>query len=125
LGGPAGHKGFALGLLVEILGSALAGFASTDPTIVGNGVCFIVIDPSAFCPIGRFNRLMDELKAYIKSSAPMEGFKEVLVPGELEFGTMRQRLREGIPVDDVTWRAIGEQARRLKVAEVAARGAPR
>src|SRR5262249_51697384 len=36
LGGPAGHKGFALSLLVEILGSALAGLASTDPSTVGN-----------------------------------------------------------------------------------------
>ena len=34
LGAAAGHKGFALGLLVEILGSALAGISSTRPTSV-------------------------------------------------------------------------------------------
>src|SRR5207244_6782686 len=48
LGGPAGHKGFALGLLVELLGSALAGVGPTDPNAGGNGVCCQVIDPTTF-----------------------------------------------------------------------------
>ena len=116
LGGSAGHKGFALSLLVEILGSALAGNRTTDATVVGNGFCVIVIDPSAFCPIPQFKKLMDELVTYIKSSPPAAGVEEVLVPGELEFRTMRQRLQQGIPVDDVTWQLVEEHARRLGVA---------
>jgi uncharacterized oxidoreductase len=119
LGGAAGHKGFALGLLVEILGSALAGISSTDTQVVGNGVCFIVIDPAAFCPHGRFKELMDDLVRYMKSSPPLEGVEEVLVPGELEFRTMRRREREGIPVDEVTWQAIQAHAERLRVDLVA------
>jgi uncharacterized oxidoreductase len=115
LGGSAGHKGYALGLLVEILGSALAGARSTDPEIVGNGVCFLVLDLSAFCPIDRFKGLMDGLVAYVKSSPPAPGFAEVLVPGELEFRTLRRRSHEGVPLDEVTWRAIQEHARRLHV----------
>ncbi len=115
LGGSAGHKGFALGLLVEILGSALAGRASTDPTVIGNGVCFIVIDPTAFCPLDRFRALMDELVAYVKSSPPAAGVEEVLVPGEIEFRTLRRRRREGVPVDEVTWQAVRRHADRLAV----------
>jgi uncharacterized oxidoreductase len=115
LGGSAGHKGFALGLLVEILGSALAGVRSTDQAGFGNGVCFVVIDPSAFCPLERFRELMDELVAYVKSSPPAPGFDEILVPGELEFRTRRRRLVEGIPVDEATWQAIVEHARRLEL----------
>ena len=76
LGAGAGHKGFALGLLVEILGSALAGISSQDAKVFGNGVCFIVVDPSAFCPLDEFRRLMDETVAYIKSSQPAPGFDE-------------------------------------------------
>ena len=72
LGGPVGYKGFALGLLVEILGSALAGIGSTDASIVGNGVCFVAIDPTRFVPPDRFRSLMDDLSAYIKSSPPAE-----------------------------------------------------
>jgi uncharacterized oxidoreductase len=115
LGGSAGHKGFALGLLVELLGSALRGIACTDPKVGGNGLCFLVIDPASFVPIERFKELVDETVAYMKSSPPAPGFAEVLVPGELEFRTLRRRQAEGVPVDPVTWRALQDHARRLKV----------
>jgi len=115
LGGAAGHKGFALGLLVELLGSALAGIGPTDPNVGGNGVCFLAINPAAFLPIERFKKLVDETVAYMKSSPPTEGFDEVLVPGEWEFRMRRQRLQQGIPVDVTTWRALVEHARDLQV----------
>jgi LDH2 family malate/lactate/ureidoglycolate dehydrogenase len=113
LGGAAGHKGFALGLLVEILGSALAGVRSTDEAGFGNGVSFVIVDPAAFCPLDQFRGLMDELVAYVKSSPPAPGFDEVLVPGELEFRTRQKRLVEGVPIDEATWQAIEGHARRL------------
>jgi uncharacterized oxidoreductase len=106
LGAGAGHKGFALSLLVEILGSALAGISSKDTEVFGNGVCFIVIDPSAFCPLDTFRKLMDETVSYMKSSPPAPGFNEVLVPGELEFRLMRQRQVDGIPVDANTLQGL-------------------
>jgi len=115
LGAGAGHKGFALGLLVEILGSALGGISSQDPERFGNGVCFFVVDPSTFCPLEQFRRLMDETVAYIKSSPPAPGFDEVLVPGELEFRTLRQRQKDGIPVDAATLQAMREHGARLGV----------
>ena len=115
LGGPAGHKGFALSLLVEVLGSCLAGHASTDASVLGNGVCFIVVDPAAYSPLDDFKRHVDETVAYIKSSPPAPGFNEVLVPGEIEFRNLRRRQAEGIAVDDVTWQAIVDHARRLGV----------
>jgi uncharacterized oxidoreductase len=115
LGGPAGHKGYALGLLAEILGSPLAGVATTDPTGAGNGLCFLVIDPQAFCSIERFKSLVDSTVSYMKSSHPAAGGGEVLVPGEIEFRTQRKRLQEGIPVDDPTWEAIRLCASRARV----------
>lgn len=115
LGGAAGHKGFALGLLVELLGSGLAGVSFRDPQAFGNGVCFVVLDPSAFCPLDEFRRLMDETVAYVKSSAPAPGFEEVLVPGELEFRTLRQRRQEGIPIDPQTLAALRQHGARLGV----------
>ena len=115
LGAAAGHKGFALGLFVEILGSALAGISSRDPQAFGNGVCLIITDPSAFCPLEQFRRLMDETVAYVKSSRSAPGFDEVLVPGELEFRTLRQRQKDGIPVDTATLEAMGKHCARLGV----------
>jgi uncharacterized oxidoreductase len=119
LGGAAGHKGFALGLLVEIFGAALAGHATDEASVIGNGVVFIVIDPAAFVPLAEFKRLVSDTVAYVKSSPPAVGFDEVLVPGELEFRTLRRRSREGVPVDDVTWTSIEEHARRLGVEMIA------
>jgi uncharacterized oxidoreductase len=113
LGAAAGHKGFALGLLVEVLGSALAGISTIDRDAFGNGVCFVVVDPSAFCPLDEFRRLMDETVAYIKSSRPAPGFEEVLVPGELEFRTLRKRRVDGVPVDDATLAAMRTHGTRL------------
>jgi uncharacterized oxidoreductase len=115
LGGAAGHKGFALGLLVEIFGSALAGHTSVDPDIVGNGVALIVIDPAAFVPLPQFKQLVSDTAAYVKSSPPAVGFDGVIVPGELEFRTLHRRTLEGVPVDQVTWQAIETHARRLGV----------
>ena len=115
LGGPHGYKGFALGLLVEILGSALVGLSSTDETRDGNGLCFVVLDPTCFVSLNHFRELMDELVAYIKSSPPIDGFDEVLLPGELELRTMNQRSKSGIPLDDRTWKAILGHCARLSV----------
>lgn len=116
LGAGAGHKGFALGLLVEILGSALAGMSSQDPKMIGNGVCFFVVDPSAFCPLDEFRRHMDETVAYVKSSRPAPGCDQVMVPGELEFRTRLQRQKDGIPVDETTRAAMCEHGTRLGVS---------
>ncbi len=115
LGGAAGHKGFALGLLVEILSGVLNGVATTDPEAVGNGCCFVAVDPAAFCPEEVFLSEVSRTIDYMKSSAPAPGFEEVFVPGEIEFLTARRRAGEGIPVDEPTWRAIGEHAERLRV----------
>jgi uncharacterized oxidoreductase len=115
LGGAAGHKGYALGLLAEILGSPLAGRETADPNAAGNGLCFLVVDPRAFMPVEQFKSLVDATVAYMKSSSPAEAQGKVLLPGELEFRTRRRRLVEGIPVDDSTWLAIEECGRRLGV----------
>jgi uncharacterized oxidoreductase len=115
LGGSAGHKGFALGLLVEILGGTLAGVAATEDVGVGNGICFVVIDPESFLPLDQFRSLMDSLAAYIKSSAPVDGVDQVLMPGELEFRTKAARTVSGIPIDDTTWRSIIDHAQHLRV----------
>lgn len=115
LGANVAHKGFALSFLVEVLGSALAGISSKDTEVFGNGVCFIVLDPSAFCPLERFRELMSETVQYMKSSPPAPGFEEVYVPGELEFKKQAERLDSGIPVDPSTWDAMHQYAARFNV----------
>ncbi len=115
LGAGAGHKGYALSLLVEILGSALVGSDCDDPANAGNGFCLIVINPAAFSGQQLFRELAGNTCRYMKTSPPAPGFEEVLVPGELEFRTLRTRQQEGIPLDDESRDAILQQAERLSV----------
>jgi LDH2 family malate/lactate/ureidoglycolate dehydrogenase len=113
-GRESGYRGFALGLLVEVMGGALAGLNITVDQ-PGNGVAFILVDPSAFMPGENFFELIEEMRGYVKSSKPAQGFEEVLMPGEPESRTARHRKLHGIPLDETTWQAILNSAHSLGV----------
>jgi uncharacterized oxidoreductase len=104
-GGDKGYRGYALSLLVEILGGIMGGSSSTldQP---GNGLAFVLVDIAAFLPAEAFDALMEELRRYLKSSRPARGKREVMLPGEPDFRKREERLRSGIPVDDETWAQI-------------------
>ncbi len=108
MGGNLGYKGFGLSLLVEAMAGGLsgAGTSGPDPERGGNAMCIIAIDPERFVGKERFMAEMDSLVEWVKSSRPAPGFDEVLVPGEVERREWQRRTREGIPVDDETWRQI-------------------
>jgi LDH2 family malate/lactate/ureidoglycolate dehydrogenase len=44
-----------------------------------------------------------------------EGFTEILIPGELERRERERREKNGIPIDEETWRQITETAVRYGV----------
>lgn len=114
-GSKLGYKGFGLGLLVEILSSTLAGEAITDEYRYINGLALIAIHPDPLCGEERFRHLMDDLCAYITTTPPAPGHKEVVMPGALDFRTRERRLSEGIPLPDETCRQIIETAKRVGV----------
>jgi uncharacterized oxidoreductase len=60
----------------------------------------------SFRPLAEFKREIGEFVRYIKSSPPAAGFQEVLYPGEIEWRTEQKRRREGIFVEEETWKAI-------------------
>jgi uncharacterized oxidoreductase len=110
LGGPVGHKGFALALMVEILSGALggAGVSRPNPERTGNGLFYAAINPESFLPREQFLSEMTVLADHVKSSPPQEGVDEVLLPGEPEYRTRATRMREGIDIDAETLRQIVE-----------------
>ena len=112
-GGSRGYRGFALSLLVEVLGGLLGGSAVTQQQ-PGNGLAFITIDVSAFLAREQFSAMVDELKEYVKSAAPAPGC-EVMLPGEPDFRTREKRLKEGIPIDENSWSQIGAAAVKVGV----------
>src|ERR1700722_1176386 len=101
-GGRQGYRGYALALLVEIMGTTLAGYDSTEDR-PGNGVTFIVFDPGLVVNPESFDQNLGKLKNYIHSSRPSTRTSEVMLPGELEQKNRKFRSKEGFEVEAATW----------------------
>lgn len=123
-GRESGYRGYALSLLVELMGSTLVGQNITVDR-PGNDLAFAVVDVSAFLPTGEFHGLVKRVVQYMKSSPPAEGFEEVLLPGEPEYRMREKRRRAGIPVADGIWSRVLECAESLGVHWSAGAGVPR
>jgi uncharacterized oxidoreductase len=122
LGGSAGHKGFGLAMVVEILGGVLthAGYARPGASRFSNGTFIVVIDISAFIDPRQFRTEIDDLLAYVKSAPIAPGVEAILYPGEPESVEQQRRERDGIPLEDETWQQVMALAQELGIA-VAAR----
>jgi L-lactate dehydrogenase len=98
LGGiDAGHKGFALGLLIEAMTAGLAGHGRADPRAGWGGTVFVqVIDPEAFGGIDAFLRQMDFLAASARDTPVRPGAEGVRLPGERGLKRYREQLANGV-----------------------------
>jgi len=106
----AGHKGYALALLVEVLAGVLAG-AAVGPEIAsmyagpdrpqGVGHFFVLMDIAAFMPPEAFRDRMDAMVDALKAVPRAPGVEEILVPGERSHRRAQENLRLGTPLDDV------------------------
>src|SRR5712691_10881456 len=117
LGGPEGHKGYGLSFAVETLAAVLPGLGfGVDPKGRHNdGTFMLVVDPAAFSPTD-FPVQVEAFVRYLKETPPAEGFDEVFYPGEIEYRTEQRRRRAGIPIEDTTWRRLGETAARYGIS---------
>jgi uncharacterized oxidoreductase len=116
-GGSAGHKGFGLGFMVDILAGSLSGAGVCGPerTPAYDGVLFIAIDVAQFGSACMFGERVEKLVGYVKTSRTLPGVSEVFAPGELEARELESRKRHGVPLDDVTWRELESLAERYGV----------
>jgi hydroxycarboxylate dehydrogenase B len=112
-----GHKGYALAVVVDILGQALTGADTCrNPEGKGSGAymvagtVFIAINAGLFRPKEEYAAAADAIIQRIKATPPAVGFKEVLLPGEPEQRSKVQRLREGFGLPKKSWETIREQA---------------
>ena len=120
----AGHKGYALALMVELLSGVLSG-AAIGPEIgsmyknldrkqdVGHFFCLLRID--AFMDYAEFIRRIDETIDRLKAGKRMTGVDEILVPGERSARIANENEKNGIAVGAETWKEIEEWCEKLKV----------
>lgn len=114
-GGELGYRGYALGLLVEVMGTILAGYGPMEDR-PGNGLALILLHPTLLASPDLYRTNLITLANYIKSSRPTKRGRDVLLPGEPEQQMRAKRLHEGIEIDDTTWSSILDVAASLNVS---------
>jgi LDH2 family malate/lactate/ureidoglycolate dehydrogenase len=120
----AGHKGYALALMVEVLSGVLSGSA-IGPEIgsmykhmdrkqdVGHFFC--LLDVTAFMEMAEFTQRIDAMIDRIKSCRKRPGVEEILVPGERSSRKAAERRKHGVPLDAATLTELRELGTRLNV----------
>jgi len=123
----SGHKGYGLGLMVEIFCGQLASNtwshqigASYDGTgmSAGTGHAFIAWRIDAFRDLAEFRQELDEMIAALRASPVAEGHegKDVLIPGDPEAEAEARNRAEGIPVRHEVLAELRELAAEVGVA---------
>jgi len=121
----AGHKGYALMLLIELLAGALTGAGVTQrPEVVptgtlgfgGNSTFLIVLNPAHFTDGEKFLDDVDSLLGRLDGVRPAPGFQKVIVPGEPEAEQRSVRSKEGIGVTAAIWEQIARVAKESAVS---------
>ena len=117
LGGlDSGHKGYALGLLVEALTAGLGGFGRADPAEGWGAAVFLqVIDPAAFGGSAAFLRQTGWLADAARATPPVPGGAPVRLPGARGLMLRRQGLAEGVRLHPSILPALAPWAERLDV----------
>ncbi len=109
------HKGYGLGLMVDILTGVLPGMGSAlfvDRSTLAQGQWFAAWRIDAFCDPIQFKADMKRMVDEIRAGRPVEGNEAVLIPGDPEEFARRDRTAHGVPLDEETiqqLRALGEE----------------
>jgi uncharacterized oxidoreductase len=114
----AGHKGYGLAVVCEILAGALTGGGCSNPANAGrviNGMFSIYLNPLLFQNEPGYSAEIERFIAWVKSSAKASPDGEILMPGEIEERTRDRRLKDGIDIDETTWGQIVETAKSVGV----------
>jgi L-2-hydroxycarboxylate dehydrogenase (NAD+) len=93
------HKGYGLAVMVEILGTFLAGALPCvlDPDS-GFKHYFAAYNIEAFTDVDRFKDNMDQFLQTLRTTRPATGYDRVLYPGLSEYEEEQERRAHGIPL---------------------------
>jgi LDH2 family malate/lactate/ureidoglycolate dehydrogenase len=99
------HKGYGLGLMVDILSGVLSGMGSAmfvDRATLAQGQWFAAWRIDLFCEPAQFKADMRRMVDAIRATPPADGVDAVLIPGDPEEAARRDRVKNGIPLDEET-----------------------
>jgi L-lactate dehydrogenase len=112
-----GHKGFGLGLVVEALTSALAGYGRADGERRWGASVFVqLIDPAAFGGREAFVRETGWLAEACRTAPVKPGAPPVRMPGERALKLRDQQLADGVALHPEILPSLEPWAKRFGVA---------
>ncbi|OWW04482.1 lactate dehydrogenase [Rhizobium sp. R72] len=114
-----GHKGFALALMVELLGQGLSGKgrANTKPGALAQSAFLQVMDPEFFAGVDAFTEQSNWLATACRSNPPAAWNRDgVRMPGDSAARKRREAVDNGVPVSAATWEKLCRDADRRGVA---------
>ena len=92
-----GHKGYALGLLVEALTGGWAGHGRADPNEGWAANVFVqVFDPALFGGSEDFRRQTEWIANACRVTLPRPGFDRVRLPGAAGLRRREEQLKDGV-----------------------------
>jgi LDH2 family malate/lactate/ureidoglycolate dehydrogenase len=114
-----GHKGYGLALWVDLFAGVLSNAAylthvkswvdaPDEPQNLGH--FFILIDTRVLGSADWLAQRMTDFASILHASPPIDAGRPVIVPGEIEFDSMRRRQASGIEVDDTTLACLRRHA---------------
>jgi len=116
------YKGYGLALFCELFGGMLSGGGTVQPEhnrnkSIINNMFTILIDPMRLIDSSWMNHEIEEIVKYCKASPPVEKDKPVIVAGDPERQTKKERASKGIPLDDETWKQLLRVGEALGLSE--------
>ena len=110
-GAEAGHKGYALGLLIEALTSALAGHGRADgPTEWGASVFVQVLDPACFGGLAPFVRETGWLRDATHANPAARDGVPPRLPGERAIRRKQEQMEFGVELHSAIPPLLAERA---------------
>ena len=115
------HKGSGINFMMEILGGALtgsgvsAGIDDKEKRKFANGMLSLYVKVDNMV---NFEYFLNEVRSYadfVRSSPPAKNVEQVLIPGDKEISTYKDRLANGLPVAPIVWQNIKQTAKDLNV----------
>jgi L-2-hydroxycarboxylate dehydrogenase (NAD+) len=124
------HKGYALGAIVDIFSGVLSGanygpwvppfpaYVPIPENMPGKGIghFFGAMRIDAFRTASEFKKDMDQWLKRFRGAKPVEGFEQVLVPGDPERIMEADRKKNGIPLMQAVVADLGKLADMFKIS---------
>lgn len=121
----AGHKGYAIAVVVDMLSGVLSGSAFLSGVhgpyesqgASGAGHFFIAMDIAAFQPLAEFNSRMERFIEELKSVPLADAVEEVFYPGEIEARNDARNRKDGLLLPPDTLADLEKIAKNFGLAE--------